>query len=222
MDKANDFCTIRIFFSKTGDAKYISHLDLTRCMQRCIKRSGVPIWYTQGFHPHQYMTFALPLALGYESGCESMDMRLTGEMDFSDVKDKLNNALPRDIRVLRVALPQMDPKEIAMAEYETQVRFSCENAGEKLDALMAQEQILVSKRTKKGKKDVDLKPLVEILSRGEEEGNLALRLRLPAGNTLNINPTLFFDAFCAAYGCEAEQYRVWRLRILTANFTEFC
>ncbi|MBC8569541.1 TIGR03936 family radical SAM-associated protein [Zongyangia hominis] len=222
MDNANDFRPIRVFFSKKGDAIYISHLDLTRCMQRCIKRSGIPIWYTQGFHPHQYMTFALPLALGYESECESMDIRLTEEMDLSVVMELLNAALPRDIRVLRVTQPKMDPKEIAFAEYEAEVSFACDSQGEKFLALLEQDQILVSKRTKKGPKDVDLKPLLELLSWEEREGALHLSLRLPAGSTLNLNPTLLFDAFCRAYQCETAQWKVRRTRVLTANFTEFC
>ena len=59
--------TVRLRFTKTGEAAYISLLDLQRVMQRAFKRSGLPVWYTQGFNPHIYMTFAAPLALGQES-----------------------------------------------------------------------------------------------------------------------------------------------------------
>ena len=55
---------VRLWFQKCGDARYISHLDLSRCMQRALKRSGLPIWYTEGFNPHAYVTFALPLSMG--------------------------------------------------------------------------------------------------------------------------------------------------------------
>ena len=54
--------TVRIWFSKKGEASYISLLDLQRVMGRAIKRSGVPAWYTQGFNPHIYMTFAEEIA----------------------------------------------------------------------------------------------------------------------------------------------------------------
>ena len=59
--------TIRVWFTKTGEASYISLLDLQRVMQRALKRSGLPVWYTLGFNPHIYMTFAAPLSLGQES-----------------------------------------------------------------------------------------------------------------------------------------------------------
>ena len=65
--------TVRIWFSKKGEASYISLLDLQRVMGRAIKRSGVPAWYTQGFNPHIYMTFACPLPLGQESLVVSVD-----------------------------------------------------------------------------------------------------------------------------------------------------
>lgn len=68
--------TVRVWFTKTGEAAYISLLDLQRVMQRALKRSGLPVWYTQGFNPHIYMTFAAPLALGQESLVESLDCRM--------------------------------------------------------------------------------------------------------------------------------------------------
>ena len=99
--------TVRVFFAKEGRLKYISHLDVTRCLARVFKRSGLPIWYTQGFNPHAYLTFALPLPLGVESRCESFDFRLTEEVSYEEVKDRLNAVLPDDLRALRAAAPVM-------------------------------------------------------------------------------------------------------------------
>lgn len=59
--------TVRIFYKKLDVAKYISHLDMQRCMQRAVKRAKLPVWYTEGFNPHPYITFALPISLGIES-----------------------------------------------------------------------------------------------------------------------------------------------------------
>ena len=61
---------VRVWFHKTGPIRYISHLDLMRTMTRAIRRSGIDLWYTEGFNPHPYMTFALPLSLGMQSVCE--------------------------------------------------------------------------------------------------------------------------------------------------------
>ena len=60
----NGFRDLRLFYTKTGSAKYISHLDVMRAFQRAFRRSKIPVWYTEGFHPHLYLTFALPLSLG--------------------------------------------------------------------------------------------------------------------------------------------------------------
>ena len=64
---------VRIRFSKTGRARYISHLDLSRVMQRSLRRAGIPLWYTEGFNRHPYVTFAAPLSLGFEGLQETMD-----------------------------------------------------------------------------------------------------------------------------------------------------
>ena len=87
--------TVRVFFAKEGRLKYISHLAVTRCLARVFKRSRLPIWYTQGFNPHAYLTFALPLPLGVESCCESFDFRLTEEVSCEEVTDRLNAGIAR-------------------------------------------------------------------------------------------------------------------------------
>ena len=92
---------VRAVFAKRGRAKYISHLDLNRCMQRVFKRSGIPIWYTEGFNPHIYITFALPLSLGYESGVEIMDFNITEGIPFKDIRharrtDRVGALYPRN------------------------------------------------------------------------------------------------------------------------------
>ena len=61
---------LRLFYRKRGRAKYISHLDITRCMQRSLKRAGLPVWYTQGFNPHMYMTFEIGRASCRERVCQ--------------------------------------------------------------------------------------------------------------------------------------------------------
>ena len=78
MNDVKDFTTVRIFFSKSGRARYISHLDLNRTMTRAVRRAGLPIWYTEGFSRHPYLTFAAPLSLGFEGERETMDLRLAG------------------------------------------------------------------------------------------------------------------------------------------------
>ena len=187
---------IRVFFTKLGRAKYISHLDSNRCWQRSIKRSGLPVWYTEGFNPHMYLTFPLPLSLGYESKYECVDMKLMEDLSDAEVVQRLNDALPLDIRVFACAEPVMDQKEIAWADYD--IFLSCDNAAalsEELSAYFAQEQILVQKKTKKGSKEVDLKPHFSVLKQEAEEEGIALTLRCTTGIEVNINPSLLLENF---------------------------
>ncbi|MEG0754612.1 MAG: TIGR03936 family radical SAM-associated protein, partial [Angelakisella sp.] len=110
--------TIRLFFEKRDRAKYISHLDITRCFSRAISRTDLPVWYTEGFNPRIYMTFPLPIPLGFESSCESLDIRLVeDDYPLEQVTEKLNRVLPQGVRILETVLPQQKPEAMALADY---------------------------------------------------------------------------------------------------------
>lgn len=191
MDK---FIDIRVFYKKRGRIKYISHLDMNRCMQRALVRTGLPCWHTEGFNPHLYLTFALPLSLGYESDCEIMDFRLTEETDLAEVQNRLNAVLPEGLEVYRVALKGEKFDKIVSADYTVELYGDVEQLELRFSDFLAEPWIEVEKKTKKGMKTVDLKP--EILSCQTErgEGCLRLKLRLPAGKK-TINPGLLTDEF---------------------------
>lgn len=202
----------RVFFSKTGRAKYISHLDLNRVMQRAIRRAKLPVWYTEGYSPHMYVQFMLPLSLGQEGVREAMDFRLLEDMDYGEVTARLNEALPLDIRAVETAAPVMKNTDITAAEYE----ITADIDRGKFLAFAQSEKIIVEKKTKKGTSEVDLKPLITELSVGE-----SITLRLPAGNDFNINPALLLEAYRAASGDEPRGVRIVRTKILCADGSEF-
>ena len=85
---------VRLVFSKLGLLRFVSHLDLNRAVLRCIRRTDIPIWYTEGFNPHPYVTFALPLPLGAESVNDVMDIRVVGDFKNREIMEKLNAVLP--------------------------------------------------------------------------------------------------------------------------------
>ena len=202
----------RVFFSKMDRAKYISHLDLNHCVQRAMRRSRLPIWQTEGYNPHTYVAFMLPLSLGQEGVCEAMDFRLTEDVPAEEVMQKLNDSLPPDIRIIRVAEPKYKNTDIASAEY----RIESDIDVDKFRQFVSAEQILTEKKTKKGVSTIDLKPLISHLSFDD-----AITLRLPAGNDFNINPSLLFDAYCAATGETITRLRIVRTRIFCADGVEF-
>lgn len=183
---------VRLFFTKLDRAKYISHLDMNRCMSRAIKRAGLPVWYTGGFNPHMYLTFPLPLSLGCESVYECVDLKMTQKVDFDQMVSSLNACLPPDIQVFSAGEQKMDQKEIAWADYE--ICFENEDGlKEKLTSFLNQQEIKVIKKTKKGEKEIDLKPHFSLVSMEEKEGKLVAIMRFATGIELNINPTLLLE-----------------------------
>ena len=190
-------------------AKYISHLDLNHCVQRAMRRSKLPIWQTEGYNPHTYVAFMLPLSLGQEGVCEAMDFRLTEDVAPEEVMRKLNDSLPPDIRVISVTAPNYKNTDIASAEY----RIESDVDIEKFREFTEREQILTEKKTKKGVSTVDLKPLISELVIADD----AITLRLPAGNDFNINPSLLFEAYQTATGESITRMRIVRTRIFCAD-----
>ena len=104
----------RILFEKTGNAVYISHLDLMRLFQRAFKRGGLNLKHTQGFSPRAMVSIALPLSVGVESVCEILDYELVGqdELSFEEIRDRLNRTMPSGVRVLEVYDSSRKPKEL--------------------------------------------------------------------------------------------------------------
>lgn len=199
----------RAFFSKMGRAKYISHLDLSGVIIRAMKRTKLPIWQTEGYNPRTYVTFMLPLSLGQEGEHEAMDFRMLEDVPTDEIRDRLNAALPADIRVTEVTVPKDKNTDITAARY----RIESSADPEKLRALCEKEQINIEKRTKKGSAIVDLKQLMTDV---ELDGNV-LRVTFPAGTTFNINPSLLFEAYAAEYGEKVKRLRIVRTNIYSGN-----
>lgn len=186
----------RAVFEKTGSAKYISHLDLNRCMQRAIRRAGLPAWYTEGFHPHMYLMFTLALSLGAESMCETMDFRLTELLTPEEVKERLNSALPEGLKVHDVHTPQHTSAQIGSARYR--VVLCTDDVATLLqqwESFLAQEHHLIEKKTKHRTREIDILPMITVLEAVQHPEFLELVLRLPAGNDANLNINVVTEEF---------------------------
>ena len=213
--------TVRIFFSKKDRAIYISHLDLARTMGRALARSGIPIWYTQGFHPHIYMTFALPLSLGVSGLKESMDIRITDEIAYHEIEKRLDAALPEGLKALSVAEPVMQPKMIYWSAYQIELACVSEQGMTAVDAYQRQEVIVTQKRSKKGTKEVDIKPLFQILGSGASPSGISLTLRCRSGVETNLNPALVIESLCEDTGLSIFKKSITRSALLTEEGIEF-
>ena len=211
---------MRVFYTKTGTAKYISHLDINRCFQRAMKRAGIPLWYPEGFNPHAYLTFPLPLALGYESLCECVDFRLVEAMEPEEIVRRLNQVMPMGLSVQKAAEPVYPAREIAQAAYEIRLSLADTDGGRAqqiLEAFFAQPEIFAMKRTKKGERQVSLKEHLHGLTMQADGGEVLLQLQMPAGNELNLNPTLVLDAFSQQTGMLIEDFSVVKTAVFTKD-----
>ncbi len=191
------FRVIRLRFSKTGRAKFISHLDLNRTMTRALRRAKLPIWYTEGFNKHPYLTFAAPLSLGYEGLSEYMDIRLVEDRPMEEVLAALNAAMPEGLLFTHAAEAVCKPADLATADW----RITADCTVDEVTAFLAQPSVTVEKRTKKKTlKTVELKPLLGNLQAETAEGHTVLTVNLPCSNTETVNPSLILGALQAFLG----------------------
>lgn len=212
--------TIRIWFTKTGEASYISLLDLQRVMQRAMKRSGLPVWYTLGFNPHIYMTFACPLPLGQESLVESVDVKTEQEdPDLDSWKAALSGVMPRGVEVSAVTRPENKAEAIAFADYT--VTLPKEFAAG-LEAYNAMESAVALKKSKRGKKEIQLKDHHRTICYETQPDRVVFSMRLPAGGDgLNLNPSLWLDFLKEHCGVDTTQASVLRTALLTKDLKNF-
>ena len=163
---------LRALFEKTGNAAYISHLDLMRLFQRAFKRAGLPLTHTQGFNPRPSVSIALPMSLGAESHCELLDFALEGELpDYGEICDRLNEKLTEGVRVLQVYDGGEKLKNLALLQCRLTLEYDGAippNAVENLKALFSRESLTVEKKGKNGVTEQDIIPLLRRISIGAE------------------------------------------------------
>ena len=181
--------------------RFISHLDMTRFMSRLIRRAELPVWYTEGFNPHLYMTFALPLSLGFECDYAVVDIRLLDDdFDISALPEKLNAVCPPYIKFLDAGEPVKKAGDVAAAKFN----ITFDDNGELTDALnrfFSRDSIIVLKKTKKGgEKEIEVADKIKAFYLDDACGNTLLKITLPAGSTENLNPELFLGKFFEEYG----------------------
>lgn len=214
----------RLTYGKTGRARYISHLDLMRTMQRAFKRARIPIWYTQGFNPHAYLNFPLALSLGTDSKIEILDIALIEELAPEEIVTRLNACMPEGLHIYKAAKPVKKHTMIAFAEYE--IRFNSNlpavEAKERFEKFVGREKIEIEKKSKKkGINLVDIKPHINTVSVTVENDMTVIDLILPAGCEFNLNTNAVIDAFCSLESVEINSIYTTRTKIMCKNGEDF-
>ncbi len=216
---------VRVFYEKTGRMKFVSHLDMNRYIPRLIKIAKVPIWFTEGFNQHAYITFAFPLSLGVTSSYDVFDMKITDDTFTNQmIKDALNSKAAEGIRIIDVESPFCNAKELAFAKYTVTIKDS-ENVLKSFEEFMNRPSILTEKKVKKGRdkvmKTVDIAGCIKQKQITFEEGKMKIEIVLPAGNTGSINPMLYLKAFETETGKMPEIYTINRDMLYTEKMEIF-
>ena len=217
--------SIRIWFTKKDASKYISHLDLTRCLIRAFRRTDIPLWYTEGFNPHPYLVFGLPLPLGVEGMREVLDIRLTDDNYPNErVLSELNRVTVPGIEFLEVAEPVEKNLAINKAKYTVSVP-GVNNPKEiytKIKGIVDEGHIIIEKKTKKGAiKEINVCEHLSDFVCSFDNNVMNMSFVLPAGNDFTVNPVSFCNALFAMAGEDIVLHRITRHKLLTKNLQEF-
>lgn len=189
--------------------KFVGHLDIMRYFQKAMRRADIDIAYSQGYSPHQVMSFAAPLGVGVTSDAEYIDIEINTPISSKKALQQLNDTMVDGIEVLSFKqLP--DDSKIAMsivdtADYEVRFREGYAPEGnweEKLTSFFAREEILIIKKTKKSEKEVDIKPMIHSLA--VKDG--VISMQLASGSANNLKPELVMEAFANFINFELKEF----------------
>lgn len=221
---------VRLKFCKVGTLQYISHLDLQRTFNRILVRACIPVWYTQGFNPHIKLVFSTPLSVGSQSVCEYLDIRLSREISFEEIKQRLNAEMTEEFYVLDAYAPENDFSQIAYASYE--IRIHTANASdalaEKVKKALTTAPINMIKKGKAGEREIDIVPLIKSVEAeyDGESDELLIRTVLSASSSQYLNPEMLISALkeknAILSGVPTEEhYSIMRTQLKKEDMSEF-
>ena len=190
-------------FKKDDTVRFVSHLDVQRLFQRAFRRANLPVAYSNGFNPHQQLSFATALTVGATSSAEWLDIKMDKEISSDEFAERVNAALPRGFSIVEAHCAEDKYPSLsavmAAAEYTAMLRFDHEIKADiiryAIQKLLS-DSIVVLKKTKAGMKNVDIRPMVykmELTGMQSNGCTLALAGRLDAAGGLNAD--LLLGAF---------------------------
>ena len=207
---------------------YISHLDLSKTMQRIMVRADIDIWYSEGFNPQPRVVFAVPLPVGVESDCEYLDIKINSPMDTSEIKERISKNFPDEMKVLDVYVPEVKFKNIAYIDYTMKLVSPkiTEEPAETLKKLFENE-CNVTKITKSGaEKTVNLCEFIHSFKAEYVNGEIVINTILCADSEKYLNPELLIEAIkkyldLLTADTTDEYYSILRNKMLNYDLTEF-
>ncbi len=221
---------VRIKFAKKESVKYLGHLDIMRFFQRCFNRAEVKMEYSEGYNPHQKMSFAQPLGVGIISRGEYLDAEIADGQDLDAICRRLNEVCGDGFEVLNVKAVEEGAKKamaaLQFASYEVDVKpLACEEAdlgqeaednsaedfaefdsivNHAISELLSEDQIMVSKTTKSGTREVDIRP--QIIELSEKDG--IVKMKVTAGSDNNLKPDTLLSSIFAKTNIEYHKEKI--------------
>ena len=198
---------LRLKFSKNGPIKFIGHLDVMRYFQKAIRRANIDIKYSEGFSPHQLLSFAQPLSVGATSDGEYLDMTVNSMVSTEDIMKRLNSVMNEGIRIEAVSeLPEKEEKAMTLsyaARYRIRFRQSLKpdfDWIEELEKYLGRDKLPTMKKTKSGEKEIDMKEMIFDYSLNADKEEAVFLLAMSSSATLK--PALLFETFFKDLGKE--------------------
>lgn len=215
----------RIKFSKNASMRFVGHLDIMRYFQKALRRSEFDMKYSQGYSPHQLISFASPLGVGLSSDSEYLDLEIGDCLSSKEMVEKLNSTMVEGIEILSFGALSDKSKNamsiVAGADYVVYVKEGyhiCDQFKEKFEKFYKQEEINIVKKTKKSEKEVNIKPLIYSIwfeENGPFDSEQQVSMQIATGSVNNLKPDLVMKAFSEYLNIEYNPfaYQVHRLEI---------
>lgn len=210
---------IRIKFAKEGTMKFIGHLDVMRYFQKVMRRADVDIRYSEGFSPHQIMSFASPLGVGMESRGEYVDIEVLSTDSSKEMLRRINEMIGDEMEALSYKQLPDDAANamsiVAAADYVVRFRDAYAPAdwaafAEGLHEFLAKDEIMVIKKTKKGEREMNIRPMIYELSAGEDK---TIWMKIATGSAANLKPDAVIRAYMESRGEEMAEFALMVTRM---------
>ena len=220
---------LRFRFSRGHELKYIAHLDILRVFERAIKRAKIPVAYTQGFNPRQKLVFGLPMSIGLTSESEFADIELSEIMEPREFIAQLNKGLPEGLKVEEAISGNTRDNimnQITAARYEIVFEVKQPRSRFEIDTiiydLLSEEEISVIKKSKKGPRPINIRPLIYSMSAEKVDASIfKIKAFLSAGAENNLRADLLMQAFSQETKLEIEIVSMHRKALYASTYNEW-
>lgn len=242
---------IRVKFTKTGNMKYIGHLDVMRYFQKVLRRADIDVSFSGGFSPHMIMSFASPLGVGTTSSAEYFDLDIQSATSSKDMMDRMNAQMCQGMSIVGIRKIKEDKASkgmtlVAAADYKVALDLSelepalakkiadqanAANLKEKIAPFMEQEEVTVWRKTKRSEGEVNIRPWIYSFS-CEDASNADSTKNAPSqdcvcnctvGNSGNCDGELQESAFPVVFSMQVSQGSVANLKpdLVVKAFAEY-